>query len=558
MLNIIQSTLRKLKLAGFIIKKIGRKIHKPSLKQIEGIVAEQDIKIPMRDGVSLAANIYKPLLSGNYPVLMCMTPYGKDEQPEHYELFKAVGINVGTISTSDYAVFEGPDPGYWVKEGYVMIHVNARGMWNSEGKAHIFDKQNGLDFYDLIEWAGVQSWSNGKVGLTGVSYLAWSQWMAAPLNPPHLTAICPWEGFTDMYRDVAYQGGIPETGLMSELYNRRFKSDHNKAYGLNENLLENAKIHYLDDDYWANKRPDLAKITVPALICLSWSDQGLHTRGVLEAYKNIRSDHKWLFTHGRRKWEVYYSDESKKLQKRFFDYFLKGENNGMLQVPAVRLEVRTAYYQAQIRYEETFPVKHTAYKKLLLNANEKCLSESGPLTEQMTRYNATDKKGKAVFDFRFIKETEITGGMKLRFWVSTDKGDDMDLFVAVKKMDTAGNEVYFSGYNGNNHDMVAKGWLRASQRALDTQKSTINQPWHTHQKSQKLKPGEIVPVEIEILPSSTLFETGTILRLEILGQEPIVYNSFKHEPIVNKGFHSIYTGGKYDAYLIVPLVLPVE
>jgi putative CocE/NonD family hydrolase len=175
----------------FILRKILRQIYKKPLPEISGLRIQKDVRVKMRDGISLLVNIYLPEKTGKYPVIMCMTPYGKDEQPEHYEILRVFGEDAGNISTSPYAIFEGPDPVFWVKKEYVVIHANARGMWNSEGKAFVFDPQNGVDFYDLIEWAAIQQWSNGKVGLNGVSYLAWSQWMVAPLHPPHLAAICP-------------------------------------------------------------------------------------------------------------------------------------------------------------------------------------------------------------------------------------------------------------------------------------------------------------------------------------------------------------------------------
>jgi predicted acyl esterase len=278
----------------FIIKKIIQRIFKKPFTKVHGLSIEKDVQVKMRDGISLMVNIYLPEKSGKYPVIMCMTPYGKDEQPGHYDILKVFDEDVGNINTSQYAIFEGPDPVYWVKSGYVVIHANARGMWNSEGMAFVFDKQNGLDYYDLIQWAAVQEWSNGKVGLNGVSYLAWSQWMVAPLSPPHLAAICPWEAFNDMYRELNYHGEIREIGLVGQISKHRFNAHYNRKYGITEDLLISTGEHPLFDSYWKNKNPDLSKINVPALVCASWSDQGLHTRGSLIGYKTIASKYKWL------------------------------------------------------------------------------------------------------------------------------------------------------------------------------------------------------------------------------------------------------------------------
>lgn len=538
----------------FILSRIAQHIYKRPLAKVDGLRIEKDVRVRMRDGISLMVNIYLPEKQEKYPVIMCMTPYGKDEQPEHYEILKVVGTDVGDIRTSEYAIFEGPDPVYWVKKGYVLIHANARGMWNSEGMAVVFDKQNGLDYYDLIEWAGTQEWSTGKIGLNGVSYLAWSQWMAASLNPPHLTAICPWEGFSDMYRELNYHGGIRETGLVGQITKHRFNAHYNRKYGIKENLLVSTGEHPLIDGYWTNRNPDLSKINVPALVCASWSDQGLHTRGSLIGYKTIASTYKWLYTHGRKKWETYYSKEALDIQTRFFDHFLKGLDNGMLQEPRVRLEVREAYYKAHVRYVDDWPLTAVGHKKLFLNAGDHSMSFSLPDQESYIRYSGSAQKGsdRAVFVFTFSEDTELTGGMRLKLWVCAENGSDADLFVAVKKINSQGDEVYFSGYNGNPFDMVAKGWLRISHREMDEALSTIEMPYHPHERRIPLEAGQIVPVEVEIWPSGTEFEKGTRLELVIMGSEPIEYNTLKHEALVNKGFIRIYSGGSYDSFLVIP------
>jgi predicted acyl esterase len=543
-----------IRLAGFIVRNISRKIYKMPLRRIAGMKELEDVAISMRDGIQLMANIYLPDNPGKYPVIMCMTPYGKDQLPERFDIFKVFGMDVGDIKTSDYTVFEGPDPAFWVKRGYIVIHANARGMWNSEGKAHVFDKQNGLDFYDLIEWAAEQPWSNGKIGLNGVSYLAWSQWMAASLQPPHLSAICPWEGFTDMYRDVVYHGGIREVGLIGQLTSKRFNAHYNRKYGITENLLKSTGEHPLDDEYWQNKRPELSKIIVPALICASWSDQGLHTRGSLEGYKSIASEHKWLFTHGRKKWETYYSSEALDLQEKFFNCFLKEEENDMKRQPAVRLEVRTAYYTSTIRYTGQWPLHPVTHEKLFLNVPPAELSKALPEKEDFIRYKAMAKRGinRAAFIYQFKEETELTGGMNLRLWVSAEQTDDLDIFVVVKKLDSQGNEIHFSGYNGNSHDVVAKGWLRVSHRELDQTRSSIEMPYHLHKHILKITPNEVVQIDVEIWPSSTLFEKGSFLQLVIMGQEPVEYNTLKHKTSINRGFHLVYSGGHYDSYLLIP------
>ncbi len=527
----------------------------PQLQPIPGIVFEQNVSVQMCDGMYLMLNVFRPERAGRFPVILSMSPYGKDNLPAQYGWGN---VDTGMVSTSDYAAFEAPDPAFWVPNGYVVIHGNVRGMWNSEGTSQWLSLQDAQDYYELIEWAAQQAWSDGQVGLCGVSYLAMSQWRVAALNPPHLKAIIPWEGASDMYREFVLQGGIRETKFFPGFYQGRVRANQNPHYPLGEDVVAMSRQHPLDDDYWATMRPDLAAITVPALIYTSWSDHGMHTRGSLEGFKQISSTHKWLYTHGRKKWEVFYSQEAKNLQKQFFDYFLKGIENGMLEVPRVRLEVRKTYDQYSVRQEQVWPVARTRYIKWYLDAQQHILVEQPGAQEGNVTYAAekveTSQAGRATFELRFSQDTELTGNMKLKLWMSSADADDMDVFVGIRKLDTAGHEVGFSGYQGEHNDLVTKGWLRVSHRELDKEKSTQIQPWMTHRRIQKVPPGEIVPVEIELLPSSTFFEAGSTLRLIIQGQELLNYRGFGHDELVNRGMHRISTGGPYDSYLLVSSV----
>ncbi len=527
------------------------------LRPVPGMQVDRNGPVAMRDGVHLMANVFRPAQAGRYPVVLSVSPYGKDVLPEDYGLFRALGMDPGPIHTSDYASFEAPDPGFWVPRGYVVVYANTRGMWNSEGNATWLSRQDAEDYFDLIEWAAAQPWSTGKVGLSGVSYLAMSQWAVAALHPPHLAAIMPWEGVSDMYREMAFHGGMRETGFVPAFYQLRVRAHHNPAFPPGEDLLDEIQRHPLDDDYWAGKRPDLGSIKVPALVCASWSDQGLHTRGSLEGFVRIASEHKWLYTHGRRKWETFYSAEAQRLQQQFFDCFLQGSDSDMLEVPRVRLEVRRAYYDQAVRGESTWPVPGAATRRLYLDARQSLLSDTTVSEEASAVYVASARarnQNRAVFLLRLDRDTELTGGMRLRLWIAPEEADDADLFVGIEKLSPTGTVVGFSGYNFVPDDVVAKGWLRLSHRELDEARSTETQPWHTHRRLQKVQPGEVVVADIEVLPSSTLFEAGSLLRLVVQGHELRDYPAFGHTETVNHGRHRLFTGGRYDSFLVVPVV----
>ena len=246
-------------------------------------------------------------------------------------------------------------------------------------------------------------------------------------------------------------------------------------------------------------------------------------------------------------------DEALSWQKRFLDHFLKDTDNGMDQVPAVRLEARKAFYQQEVRFEQSWPLPSAQPTMLYLSANDGTLQAQPVGSESKVEYASTDRRGKAVFSRRFEEAVELVGSMRLKLWVSTSEGDDLDLFVALAKLDAEGSEVYFSGFNGYERDGVAKGWLRVSHRELDPLRSTPLRPWHTHKGARTLHSGEAVSVEIEIWPSATLFETGSTLRVTVQGHDAASYPAFRHRRLANRGRHCIFTGGQYDSRLTVPL-----
>ncbi|MEO0439672.1 MAG: CocE/NonD family hydrolase [Pseudomonadota bacterium] len=524
------------------------------------ILVNKDLWIEMRDGTRLSANVFRPKKSGEYPVVMAFTAYDKNKGPDQYPKILRSALrpefDLGSFAVSRWTSWEGPDPAFWVPNGYVVVYVDSRGFASSEGDPGTLSKQDRDDFYDAIEWAGKQEWSNGKVGLNGVSYLAISQWVAASGNPPHLKAIIPWEGQSDSFREVLYHGGIPETAF-TDFWLRKMRTGAN-GYPLPPPVVFRFAHKRPALMRWVQQRPanasgiDLPRINVPALITATWSDQGLHTRGSFEGYKQIASKQKWLFTHGRAKWDIYYSEEGLAYQKDFFDHFLKGIANGFADRKSVRLEVREGLNEFQIRYEDDWPIPGTEYRKLFLNGGQSAFSATPTEETNETRYDS--QTGRAAFIRKFDEDTEITGNMKLKLWVSTDQGTDLDLFVGIEKLDKDGNPVSFYAKTGYTKGPAAMGWLRVSQRALDENLSTEWQPVLQHDATLPVTPDETVPVEIEILPSSTLFRAGESLRLIVQGKDLFEHPSLAHKYSVNQGQHTIHTGARFDSHLLLPVV----
>ena len=526
------------------------------------IVFEKDVPAGMRDGVRLMTNLFRPEAAGRYPVILTLAPYGKHVFPPdgHYERIP----NTGVIRVSEYTGFENPDPVYWVPNGYVVVVADCRATNQSEGDYfEHFSPQMAEDFHDLVEWAAGQDWCDGNVGATGVSYLAVTQWLGAAQNPPHLKAIVPWEGFNDPYREHAFHGGIPDTGFFRAIWGRRMDAGSGfvrEGAGA-EDILAAQKERPLMDPFWRAKHPDLSRITTPAYVVASWSTAGLHTRGSIEGFKQIASADKWLEVHGRKEWETYYARESLERQRRFLDCFLKGRETGMRDMPRVRVEVRERFYEGRTLFADDFPIPGTEYRPLYLDASNGTLSPTPVAGEGRVRYAATrdgSEPDRATFALTFGEATDLVGHMKLRLWVGAEGADDMDLHVAVRKFDHYGNEVFFPDFQHYEQGVAASGWLRVSHRELDEEKSTPWQPWHRHERLLKLGAGDIVPVEIEILPSGTGFGAGDRLELVVQGYDIIdFFARFKHEETVNRGHHIIHTGGQYDSHLLAP-VLPAR
>ena len=516
-----------------------------------GLHIERNVSVPLRDGVSIFVDIYRPdsATTKPVPVLLGWSPYGKHNLSDRL-VWPASGVQDGWMSS--YTAFEAPDPLYWCGHGYAVVYPDPRGSWYSPGELRHGGMGEAEDCFDLIEWLGDCAWSNGKVGMTGVSYLAAIQWQVGPLRPKSLAAINPWEGFSDWYREFAYHGGIPETSFVV-----RGSGNLQWSTTRTEDTAANVRAHPLHDDYWTSKECDLEAIEVPAYVVASWSDQGLHTRGTLEGYKRISSREKWLEVHGRKKWAYYYQPSSVEKQRTFFDQFLQQRKTLLAAWPPVLIEVRDRANVGRFRGENEWPIARTEFRPLFLDAGNSTLSPAPVPTASDARYES--ESGRAAFDYRFAEETELTGHMKLRLWVEAAGAEDMDLFVAIQKIDRDGSEVPFIFYAMMDNGPVALGWLRASHRELDDDRSRPEQPFHTHVRELLLREEERVAVDIEIWPSSTRFEAGQTLRVVVQGrdiQTQGLPNSpfLRHEATRNRGTHIIHTGGGYDSHLLVPIV----
>ena len=532
--------------------------HKPPLppavyeqRTERGLVIERNCTIRLHDGTEIFCDLYRPQgAERDVPILLAWGPYGKHALSDQVFWPRSA---VDPEWLSPLTPFEGPDPVWWGAQGYGVAVVDPRGAWLSGGDFHHNGIQEGEDCADAIEWLGRLPWGNGRVGMTGVSYLAAIQYLVAPLKPGPLAALNPWEGFSDWYREFAYHGGILETNFLP-------RASDNIRYSLNrtEDTWENVNAHPLIDDFWRSKELDLQAIDQPAYVVASWSDQGLHLRGTLEAWQRIGSRDKWLEVHGQKKWAHYYRPESRAQQLAFFDHFLRDRPTSVVAWPKVRIDVRERHGVAVERDEAEWPLARTEYRKLYLDLVASELVAEAPDAESAARYDAS--AGRAVLDHEFTAATELTGYASLTLWVEAEGSDDIDLFVALQKLDRNGAEVGFTFYAFYENGPIALGWQRVSHRALDPERSRPSRPVHLHTSEQRLSPGEVVPVEVELWPFSARFEAGERLRLVIAGadiyqpEEGVMLPFPLHQRTRNAGTHVLHAGGRYSSFLALPFI----
>lgn len=527
----------------------------------QGVRFDRDVEVAVRDGTLLRVNVFRPQGEGRYPVILCAHPYRKDDLPKsrgrgfrtpfQYRLLR----QTSELQHSAWTSWEAPDPAFWVPRGYVVVNCDLRGFGRSDGVGELISDAEARDYYDLIEWAAAQPWATGKVGLNGVSYLALSQWKVAALQPPHLAAICPWEGFTDAYRDFAYPGGVREDGFI-KVWCKGVKAAGRPSFDFRAEQCARPQ----DDEFWAARRPALSQIQVPALICGSFSDHNLHSRGSFNGFMRIGSTQRWLYTHRTGKWAAYYSQEGLTFQARFFDHFLKGEDTGITALPPVRLEVRSSRDSVhQVRQEAGWPLPQTEWTALHLHPDQ-TLRPDPPADSAEVSFRT--RGGRASFTWDILQDTELSGPMVLHLSVEARGLQDLFLFCGVRKL-RQGKEVFFEGSYGFGCDMVTKGWLRAAHRAQDPAQSQPWQPVHSHRQAQPLAAGEIVPVAIELLPSATFFEKGTTLRLDIAGewfypQNPLLGQFPAGYQQSQAGTAVLHLGDSHRAHLLVPRIPPAR
>jgi len=511
----------------------------------DGMQIDWDAPIDMDDGLVLRADVFRRVGSGRYPVILSYGPYAKGQAfQEGYKGNWARLINAAPEvlqgSSNKYQNWELVDPEKWVPDGYAVVRVDSRGAGCSPGFLDVWSPRETQDLYQCIEWAGTQSWSNGKVGINGISYYAMNQWTVGALKPPHLAALCLWEGSSDYYRELCRHGGILSNFFKSWFGRQVLRVQHGVGErGLKspvtgelaagpetlseEELAKNradcpgeAKRRRLYDDFYASRTAKFEDIEAPMLSAGNWGGVGLHTRGNFEGWLRAGSKQKWLEVHGDTHFTHFYSNYGQALQKRFFGHFLKGEDTGWDKQPRVSLNVRHPGEKFVLRGENEWPLARTQWTKYFLQPQGPGLATEAPAGETTLSYE-TSGDGLTFSTSPFAKPIEITGPVAAKLWVSSDTAD-ADLFLALRLFDPAAKEVTFIGSN-DPRTPIGIGWLRASQRKLDPNKSLPYRPWHSHDEEWPLTPGQPVELDIEIWPTCIVVPPGYRLALTVRAKD---------------------------------------
>ncbi len=511
----------------------------------DGMKIDWDVPITMDDGLVLRADVFRPVAEGRYPALLSYGPYGKglafqEGYKTAWEIMAQQNPDALSGSTNQYQSWEVVDPEKWVPDGYVCVRIDSRGAGRSPGYLCHNNARETRDLHLSIEWAAAQPWCSGKVGLNGISYYASNQWRAAATQPPHLAAICAWEGWNDSYRDGNRHGGIicvfrknwqdmqvktvqhgvgergAKSRLTGELVCGPETLSEDELVKNREDMWSALLSRPLDDAYYRERSADLSKVTVPLLSAANWGGQGLHTRGNFEGYMRAGSKQKWLEAHGGSHWAPFYTDYGVKLQKRFFDYFLKGVDNGWDKQPRVLLQVRHPGEKFVERHENEWPLARTTWTHFYLDPKEMRLATVPVAVEQAITYDAMGD-GVTFSTPPLEQETEITGPIALKLFVSSSTAD-ADIFAVLRVFDPAGKEVVFQGAL-DPHTPIAQGWLRASHRKLDTKLSLPYRPYHTHDEKQLLTPGQVYELDVEIWPTCIVVPRGYRIALTVRGKD---------------------------------------
>jgi predicted acyl esterase len=573
-------------------------------RNIRGIIKTTDVKIPLRDGSFVYGDVFRPADDGNYPVIMNFGDYGKafdhgaigDEADAAHKEEAEDRYHSGNPDSLQYENHETVNTAQWVPNGYVTVRVDARGVGNSPGVQAPLGRQEAEDYYDAIEWAAVQPWANGSVGLWGMSYYAMSQHNVASLQPPHLKAMIAQGTDADSYNEYLYGGGLLSEGFWTWWHNIL---THGNSVGERREVdwMSSIKANSFNDPaiYGSHAvtfmTPEIDKITTPVWITGTQSGAVLHQLGSSETYLNSTGVASRKFDLIDAWFPNCYRDTTVAEHLRYFDYWLKGIDNGIMDEPPVRIQVRTGNASFYTRHEAEWPLARTDYVRYYLDATPSGwkgdehgrevlrLSNAAPTEERSASYDAHLELGMPIpAPTRFVggtprwqtgvsfvsdpmpEDMTLIGYMKAGLWVSSTS-TDMDVHVSLRVFDEDDRELRYEAIvmpvDPNNIHPVGFGSLKVSHRKLDDARTTHYWPVQSHTEADysPLTSGEVVPIEVGLNPSSALIRKGYRLRVDIQPISPAGLPMRSYDESYHAGAtNAIYTGPSHVSYVQLPLI----
>ena len=572
----------------------------------DGMRIDWNVPITMDDGLVLRADVFRPVKDGQFPVILTYGPYAKnlafqDGYPSAWQRMAEKHPDVTAGSSNAYQNWEVVDPEKWVPHDYVCVRVDSRGAGCSPGFIDHFSPRETKDFYDCIEWAGVQPWSSGKVGLNGISYYGMNQWHVASRQPPHLAAMCVWEGSADWYRDMTHHGGILSTfwenwydmQVKTVQYGAGERGGRSRVHGelvcgpetLSEQALAKNRAdfggqilaHPLDDQYHRDRSPVWDKITTPLFTAANWGGQGLHPRGNFEGFVRAASKQKWLEAHGIEHWTHFYTDYGREQQLKFFDYFLHGKKDAWQKQPKVLLQIRHPGEKFVARAENEWPIKRTKWTKFYLNPSDMALTDQEAGRRRKAFIRGHGRRSHLPHagaharnrDYRAVGAQTVSRHRRRRMRISSS---------------CCACSPAISRKSCSRAPSIRTHRSRKAGCAPRTASSTKScrcrtGPYHTHDTIEPLKKGQAVELDIEIWPTSIAVPAGYRIGLSIRGKDyeyggasggklsnfkneltgcgPFLHNDPRDRPpAIFNGTTTLHFGRAKAPYLLLPIIPP--
>ena len=561
-------------------------------KRQYGITEEREVRIRMSDGVDIDTDVFRPDAEGRFPALVAMAVHSKELQSE--------GRMPGPVSLATAADIPGgpthPACGgrydFFVRRGYAYIIGSARGTGKSGGLSQLNSRREVQDYHEVIEWAAAQPWCNGNVGTMGFSNFAQYATLAAATQPPHLKALWMNEGGTDHYRYFFYHGGILLTQFLlqsrkgggkvqthvskgsvqaqacmtrRELGEEAFKEAVARALqdrdicavpGLVEALknpdeVGNALIvdyvlHPTCDSFHQEKNPVINNINVPVYSGASWGTYGIHLSGAYQMWAGLKEGLPKKMVIGpnideERPFHHYHYEAL-----RWYDYWLKGIDNGIMDEPPIKIFVQG---NNEWRTAEDWPLPETRWMPFNLHPDG-LLSELEPRPGSGSDCfeDSPEKRGSLMYRTGpLVDNVEVIGHIVLKLYASCTAPEAL-FFISLWDINPLGEE-----------KLLTRGWLRGSHRELDPELSEPWLPFHTHTNPQPLAPGEIYELDIEVMPTGYLFKPGHRIGLKISGVDDEVPTGFVEETLTGHLWSqtpktvTVHHDPDYPSHLLLPI-----